>query len=103
MEARDGMESRLGIAEGGRDEIVGEVIRAAKVWQGGASEVFGESLAEKIRAGTESSLARLFWRFDEGDHRAWAAAIKRAKDGSDEPLKVVGWDQPTEDHPVPRR
>ena len=64
--------------------------------------VFGDGLAEKIQTGADASLTRLFPRFQEGDHRAWEAAVKRAKDGSDQPFKVVGWDQPTEDHPVTR-
>ncbi len=99
-EARESMESRRRTAEASRDEIVREVIRAARVFQSGGSEVYGEGLAEKIAAGCEASLARLFARFDEGDHRAWEAAVKRAREGSDQPFKVVGWDGPTEDHPV---
>ncbi|NNL67677.1 MAG: BREX system P-loop protein BrxC, partial [Myxococcales bacterium] len=99
-EARESMESRRASAEHARDEIVREVIRAAKVLQGGGSEVFGEGLIEKLTAGAEASLARLFHRFDEGDHRAWEAAVRRARDGSDQPFKVVGWDGATEDHPV---
>ena len=99
-EARASMESRLRVAEEGRAEIVREVIRAARVLQGGGSEVFGDGLADKISTGAEASLARLFPRFDEGDHRAWEAAVRRARDRSDQPLKVVGWDQTTEDHPV---
>jgi len=99
-EARNSMQSRLASAERDRDEIVREVIRAAKVLQGGGSEVFGEGLGEKLAVGADASLARLFPRFDEGDHRAWDAAVRRAKDGSDQPFKVVGWDGATEDHPV---
>jgi hypothetical protein len=99
-EARESMESRRANAEHARDEIVREVIRAAKVLQGGGSEIFGDGLAEKLNAGAEASLARLFPRFDEGDHRAWEAAVRRARDGSDQPFKVVGWDGATEDHPV---
>ncbi|MCH6546549.1 MAG: FAD-binding protein, partial [Deltaproteobacteria bacterium] len=53
---------------------------------------FGEGLAEKLRSGAEASLARRFPRFDDGDHRAWEAAVRRARDGSDQPFKVVGWD-----------
>ena len=99
-EARESMESRRAGAGHARDEIVREVIRAAKVLQGGGSEIFGEGLAEKLRSGAEASLARLFPRFDDGDHRAWEAAVRRARDGSDQPFKVVGWDGATEDHPV---
>jgi hypothetical protein len=100
QEARESMRSRLAAAEHARDEIVRDIVRAAKVLQGGGSEIFGEGLAEKLRAGAEASLARLFPRFHEGDHRAWEAAVRRARDGSDQPLKVVGWDVPTEDHAV---
>lgn len=99
-EARESMESRRASAEHARDEIVREVIRAAKLLQGGGSEVFGDGLAEKLATGAEASMARLFPRFGEGDHRAWEAAVRRARDGSDQPFKVVGWDGATEDHPV---
>jgi len=99
-EARESMGSRRATAEHARDEIVQDVIRAAKVLQGSGSEIFGEGLGAKIASGAEASLARLFPRFDEGDHRGWEAAVRRAKDGSDQPLKVVGWDGATEDHPV---
>jgi hypothetical protein len=99
-EARESMESRRAAAEHARDEIVRDILRAARVFQSGGSEIFGEGIAEKVAAGTEASLARLLPRFDEGDHRAWEAAVRRAKDGSDQPFKVVGWEGPTEDHPV---
>jgi len=101
-EAREGMESRRREAETSRDAIVRELLHAAHVFQGGGSEVFGDALAEKITTGAHASLARLFPRFDDGDHRAWEPAMKRARDGSDQPFKVVGWDGPTEDHPVSR-
>ncbi len=99
-EARESMESRKRNAESSRDDIVRELLRAAKVFQGGGSEVFGEGLAQKITAGAEASLARLFPRFGDADHAAWEAALKRAKDGSDQPFKVAGWDGRTEDHPL---
>ena len=101
-EARESMESRRAAAEQQRDEIAGDILRAARVLQGGGTEIFGDGLAAKLATGTEASLARLFPRFDEADHRAWEAAVRRAKDGSDQPFKVVGWDGPTEDHPVAR-
>ena len=101
-EAQESMSSRLGNAEAARDEIVREVLRAAIAFQGGGTELFGDDLSAKIGAGAQASLARLFPRFDEGDHKAWEAAVKRARDGSEQPLKVVGWDGVTEEHPVAR-
>lgn len=99
-EARESMESRRAGAVADRDAIVRDVLRAATVLQGGGTEVFGEGLSEKLKTGACASLARLFPRFDEGDHRGWEAAVTRAKQGSDQPLKVVGWDGATDGHPV---
>lgn len=102
QEAQASMDSRLRNAEAARDEIVRDVLRAAIVFQGGGTELFGDDLSAKIGTGAQASLARLFPRFDEGDHKAWEAAVKRARDGSEQPLKVVGWDGVTEEHPVAR-
>ena len=102
-EAREGMESRLRTAGARRDEIVRDIIQAAKLFQGGGTEIFGDGLTEKVRTGAEASLARLFPRFNDGNHKVWEIAVKRAKDGSDQPFKVVGWDGATEDHAVAKR
>lgn len=99
-EARNSMESRRANAERQRDEFVKEIVAAAKVFQGGGAEVFGDTLQGKIETATEASLLRLFPRFHEGDHKAWEVAIRRASEGSDEPLRAVGWDGATEAHPV---
>lgn len=101
-EARASMESRLTEAEEGRDGIVNGLLRAARVLQGGGSEVFGDSLTDRIRQGAEASLARLFPRFPEGDHAAWSAAIRRAAERSEEPFTPLGWDRDAADHPVAR-
>ncbi len=99
-EARASMESRRRAAETSRDEIVREIVRSAKVYQGGGSEVFGADLQEKLTTAANASISRLFPRFPEADHAAWEPALKRAKDGSDEPFKVVDWTRPTAEHPV---
>lgn len=100
LEARESMQSRRRGAEVERDRILRDVLRASHVFQSGGSEIFGDDLGQKLAAGAEASLARLFPRFADGDHRAWEAALKRAKDGADQPFKVVGWDGATEEHPV---
>ena len=100
QEARESMESRRARAAQERDAIVRDVLRAATVLQGGGTEIFGDSLTEKLKTGAGASLARLFPRFDDGDHRGWEGAVTRARQGSDQPLKVVGWDGATDAHPV---
>ena len=49
---REGMESRLRAAEARRDAIVRDIIHAAKLFQGGGSEIFGDGLSEKVRTGS---------------------------------------------------
>jgi hypothetical protein len=102
-EACESMQSRRLVAEAARDELIRDLVASAKVFQGGGNELYGESLRAKLETAIEASLARLFPRFHEGDHKAWAAALKRARDGSDQPLKVVGWEGATEEHPVLRQ
>jgi len=102
-EACESMQSRLKAAEAARDELIRDLVTSSKVYQGGGNEVYGDSLRAKLDVATDASLARLYPRFHEGDHRTWPAALKRAREGSDEPLKVLGWDRPTEDHPVVRQ
>ena len=57
----------------------------------------------KLETGGAASLARLFPRFPEGDHRAWQAAFKRAREGSGQPFAVLGWDGKVAEHPVSKR
>jgi hypothetical protein len=101
-EARESMNSRLRTAELTRDELVREVIASTRVFQGGGNELFGDSLKSKIEAAAEASLSRLFSRFADGDHRAWEAALRRSREGADQPFMAVNWDKSTEDHPVAR-
>ena len=100
QEARESMKSRLAGAEAARDRIVEEIVRMAKVFQGGGAEVYGEGLRAKASAGAESSLARLFPRFAEADHRGWGTALKRIRDGTGTPFGAVGWEGAVSDHPV---
>ena len=100
QEARESMNSRLAGAEGARDRIVEEIAREARVLQGGGGEVYGEGLHKKIESGAESSLARLFPRFLDGDHRGWAIAQRRIREGSGTPFGAVGWQGKVTDHAV---
>ena len=99
-DARASMESRLQAAAEALDGIVRSLLRETLVLQGGGGDVFGDDLEDRIRKGADASLARLFPRFSEGDHLAWATALKRAAEGSNKPFAPVGWEQDTDAHPV---
>jgi hypothetical protein len=100
--ARQSMESRRVLAVQQRDNLVRDIVGAAKVYQGGASELLDSTIEEKLKAGAEESLKRLFPRFKEADFpaSAWEAALKRARDGADNPLSPLKHEGAIEQHPV---
>jgi hypothetical protein len=100
QEARQSMESRRNLAVTSRDRLITEIVSSTKVFQGGGSEVLSTSLDEKLRSGAEDALVRLFPRFKEADSGAWPTAMKRAKEGADQPLQPVGHNDATEKHLV---
>jgi hypothetical protein len=105
QEARRAMESRQVAAVRRRDEVLSRITEYVKVFQGGGNERLEAGLAEKLRAAAEASLDRLFPRFGDADALAsqWDAAIKRARDGADQPFQPVGYVGPIEAHPVCRQ
>ena len=101
QEARAGMESRRVEAERQLSELVRGVLQSAHVFQGGGNEVYeGADLASRLLSSGRESLVRLYPRFSEGDHPAFEVALRRAREGSDDPLQVVNWTRPAVEHPI---
>ena len=100
QEARQSMESRQNRAAAERDRLIAEVVANAKVFQGGGSEIMLASLEDRTRQAADDALVRLFPRFGEADSAAWGAAIRRAREGADQPFQSVGHTDATERHPV---
>ena len=100
VEAKKGMDNRL--AEYGRNigAIMEGLVNSAKVYQGGGSEVIGTHLSEAVQRASEAAVVRLYPEFDTADHDKWDRVIKRAKDGSNDPLSVVDYAGETKDHPA---
>jgi hypothetical protein len=101
--ARQSMESRRALAVQQRDDLVKDIISSAKVFQGGGNELLQLTLDARLETGANDSLARLFPRFKEADFSAsaWSAAIKKARDGADQPFGSLNkYDGPIEQHPI---
>jgi len=104
--ARQSMDSRYRLAKQQREGLVAEIVAGTKLFQGGGNELFQLSLEEKVRAGADAALARLFPRFKEADFpgSAWEVALKRARDGAtDQPFAPLKYEGPIEQHPVCRQ
>jgi hypothetical protein len=100
--AKSAMESRRKLAETARNNLVAEIVGAAKVFRGGGSEVFGLALDAKFKSAGEDSLVRLFPQFIKADApaAAWESCIKRARAGQEQPFQPLKYEGPIEQHPV---
>lgn len=99
-EARDAMATRMASAEASRNQIVGDVIDRAKIFQGGGGERFELNLVAKVEAAAQASLDRLFPNFKSADDNRWSNVINRAKNGDEAALSAVDWTDAPEKHPV---
>ncbi len=99
-EARRAMETRRDTAKTQIDRIIAEAVRAARVFKGGAVEIFGNDVTDRVREGAEAACHRLFPRFIDADHKKWPEAFRRAKDGDEAPFEVIGYRGPLEQHAV---
>jgi hypothetical protein len=100
--AKQALESRRDLAVIARDNLVKEIVGAAKVIRGGGSEVFGITLDAKLKAAAEDSLVRLFPQFNKADapSAAWENCIKRARAAHEQPFQPLKYEGPIEQHPV---
>lgn len=101
-EARNAMQSRQTESERSRDELIRNVVDAAKVFKGGGTEQFELAFSDKVRSAADAALDRLFPNFKDADHKNWPVVINRSRTGSDSPLEAVDWTGLTEQHPVCR-
>ena len=99
-QARAGLEARQRSSRTQLDQLVGELMASAKVWQAGGTEVAEGSILASVNRAVESSLVRKFPRFKEADHAKWGTVVDRAKEGNQNPLDVVGYQGEVEAHPV---
>ena len=100
IEARRGMETRAAEAENNLRVLVSSVIEGAKVIQGGGNERLEASLADRVKAAAEASLARLYPEFRDADDSRWRTVIERARGGAANPLEAVDFAGKTDEHPV---
>ena len=102
-DARGGIEHRRERATEKLRALIAEIVARGRVFQGGGNEASGDSLTQQLESAVADSLARLFPRFGEADHRAWSTAFRHAKAGADQPFKAVGHLGGAETHVVSRR
>ena len=100
IEARGAMQSRIAFEQNLLSDLVENIIKNARVYQGGGNEIIAESFAEAVRQAVEASLTRLFPRFSDADQSGWNRVVTRAAQGAADPLSALGYTSDMEKHPV---
>ncbi len=102
--ARAGLISRRDAARDREQGLARQIVAAARVYQAGGNEVAEPSgnatLAPSLARAIDNAVLRLFADFTQADDSHWDAVVKRAKEGSAEPLSPVGHRGEVDEHPV---
>ncbi len=99
-QAQKSMATRLGAADRTIKEIVEAAVREAKIVLAGGSEQSGTSLKDRLHAGSQAALVRLYPQFGSADDPGWERVEKNARAGQTDALKAVGHNGPPDTNPV---
>lgn len=99
QEARQGMVTRQSGLRKDLTADIGNVLRDAKVFQGGI-EIVGDDLHDGVRTALEASVASLYPQFAAGDDPKWDTVKARVRQGNGDALAAVVWTKDVQDHPV---
>ena len=89
-EAEAAMNSRAQIEQEQFNDLVDNIVKNAKIYQGGGNEIVSESFSQSIKQAVEASLTRMFPRFTDADQQRWDTVIKRASEGGPDPCLQSG-------------
>lgn len=99
-QAQRTMTARVSAADRTVKEIVEATARDAQVILAGGSVQSGTHLKDRLHAGAQAALIRLYPKFDTGDDPGWDRVVKAAQSGQTDALKAVGHNGPPETNPV---
>ena len=100
IEARGAMQSRIDVEGRHVSDLVDNIIRNARVYQGGGNEIVAASFPEAIGQAVEAALTRLFPKFSDADQSGWNRVVTRALQGAADALSTLGYSSDVENHPV---
>ena len=76
------------------------IIRNARIYQGGGNEIIAASFPEGIGQAVEAALTRLFPKFSDANQSGWNRVVTRALQGAADALSTLGYSSNVENHPV---
>ncbi len=99
-QAKRAMEARVADEERHLNELIGEVIDQARVFQGGGNELTTSSLRMGVEMAGKHALSRQFPKFAIADHANWGKVKDKARDGAPDALTWVDWEGEVPSNPV---
>ncbi len=100
-DARAAMETRRSEANKMLESLLDEVFKSVQVRISGGTELDGDNLKQKLEAGMQSALARVYSQFDVSDSAAWSKVLENArKAGGETALKAVNHAGDADKYPV---
>ena len=100
IEARSAMDTRGQVEQQRLSSLVDNIVKNARVYQGGGNEVTAESFPQSFREATEAGITRMFPKFPDADQTGWDTVIRRASEGGTDLLSVLGYTGDVDSHPV---
>jgi hypothetical protein len=100
VEARAAMETTRQSAESRVAELLAALFAAARVFQGGGTELAGADLTAMLQEAAEHALQRLYPQFYHADHNGWPKVYEQAQKGNADALKTLGFSGEAAAHPV---
>ena len=100
IEAQAGMKSRAVQEQRRLEGFMENIVKNARVYQGGGNEVVDDSFRQAVQGAVDASLTRLFPKFSEADQSGWDRVVRRASEGGGDPLSALGYMSDVEKHPV---
>ncbi|MDE0603732.1 MAG: BREX system P-loop protein BrxC [bacterium] len=100
VEARESMSARAKFEKDRISDLAGNIVRNARVFQGGGNELAGATFDRHVRQALEASLSRMFPGFNVADESGWDKVLERAAQGAGDSMTAVGHTGDVDQHPV---
>lgn len=99
-EAMAAMETIKNNAEASINSLLNDSFSGAKVFQAGGNEIIESNLKTSIISAVNNSLQRLYSDFELGDNTGWSKVYTKAKEGSPDALKSIGFNGEPQENSV---
>ncbi|MYB75653.1 MAG: BREX system P-loop protein BrxC [Chloroflexi bacterium] len=100
IEVRESMSARAQLEQDRTSDLAGNIVRNARVFQGGGNELAGATFDGHVRQALEASLSRMFPNFNVADRSGWDRVFERAAEGAGDSMTAVGHSGDVDQHPV---